>query len=251
MISDVLHIMSESGLEGISARLRQRGADCWAAATGHAMVREIGAGTLPHATFLHYFEQNILYLQAYVKSIALILSKAPDLAATDVLSRFLGQIVRTEIPANLDFLRRLGGSPKSADDPAAMLPVTYSYARHLLSVCALEDCAAGLTAVLPCQWSYGELAGPLMAALPADEIYADWISMFGNASYDDLVRETTGLLNRLCTAGSAPDVDHLAAIFDRSTRYEMLFWDMAYRADAPGGATREIATREIATREME
>ena len=81
-----------------------------------------------------------------------------------------------------------------------MLPVTYSYTRHLLSVCALEDCAAGLTAVLPCQWSYGELASPLMAALPADQIYADWIATFGNAGYGDLVRETTGLLDRLCAA---------------------------------------------------
>jgi thiaminase (transcriptional activator TenA) len=240
MISDVLHIMSESGLEGISARLRERGAESWAKATGHPMVREIGAGALPHRTFRRYFEQNILYLQAYVKSIALILSKAPDLAAADVLSRFLAQIVRTEIPANLDFLRRLGGSADCAEDAAAMLPVTYSYTRHLLSICALEDCAAGLTAVLPCQWSYGELAGSFMAALPADQIYADWITMFGNAEYDDLVRETTGLLDRMCAADGAPDINHLAAIFDRSTRYELQFWDMAYFGAAPSGATREV-----------
>jgi len=236
----VLHIMSESGPEGISARLRERGAESWARATSHPMVREIGAGALPHTTFRRYFEQNILYLQAYVKAIALILSKAPDLAAADVLSRFLAQIVRTEIPANLDFLRRLGGSADCADDPASMLPVTYSYTRHLLSVCALEDCAAGLTAVLPCQWSYGELASPLMAALPADQIYADWIAMFGNADYDDLVHETTGLLDRLCATDGAPEINHLAAIFDRSTRYELQFWDMAYCAAAPGGATREM-----------
>ncbi len=239
MISDVLHIMSEPEREGVSAQLRHRGAASWAAATGHPMVHEIGAGTLPHATFRRYFEQNILYLKEYARSIALIGSRAPDLAAADVLSRFLAQIIQAEIPANLAFLRRLGGSADSAEDAAAMLPVTYSYTRHLLSVCALGDCAAGLTAVLPCQWSYGELAGRLMAALPADQICADWIALFGNANYSGLVRETTGLLDRLCAAPAGPDADHLAAIFDQSTRYELQFWDMAYGVEAPGGATRE------------
>ena len=104
MISDVLHIMSEPEREGVSAQLRKRGATSWAAATGHPMVHQIGAGTLPHATFRRYFEQNILYLKEYARSIALIVSKAPDLAAADVLSRFLAQIVQIEIPANLGLL---------------------------------------------------------------------------------------------------------------------------------------------------
>jgi thiaminase (transcriptional activator TenA) len=239
MISDVLHIMSEPERKGVSAQLRQRGATSWAAATDHPMVHKIGAGTLPATTFRRYFEQNILYLKEYARSIALVVSKAPDLAAANVLSRFLAQIVQAEIPANLAFLRRLGGSAESAEDAAAMLPVTYSYTRHLLSVCALEDCAAGLTAVLPCQWTYGELAGRLMAAMPADPICADWIALFGNADYGGLVGETTGLLDRLCAAPPGPDTGHLAAIFDQSTRYELQFWDMAYGAQTPGGATRE------------
>lgn len=243
MISDVLHIMSEAREYGFSARLRERGAASWAAATGHPMVRQIGAGTLPHETFRRYFEQNILYLGDYARAIGLILAKAPDLAATNVLGRFLHQITATEIPANLDVLRRLGGSAEHADDRRRMLPVTYCYTRHLLSVCALESCAAGLTAVLPCQWSYGELATPLMASLPTDPIYRAWIAMFGDAAYGDLVEETTGLLDRLAGSpgrGTAdPVTDQLAWIFDTSTRYELRFWDMAYGVAAPGGAPRK------------
>jgi thiaminase (transcriptional activator TenA) len=89
--------------------------------------------------------------------------------------------------------------------------------------------------VLPCQWSYGELARPLTAHPPTDPIYADWIGMFGNDEYDDLVATTTALLDRLV---GTPDDDRLAAlslIFDRSTRYEAQFWDMAY-GDTPAPA---------------
>jgi len=235
MIYDVLHIMSETRGHGISLGLRERGKAAWAAATSHPMVLQIGAGVLPHEIFRGYFEQNVLYLQEYARAIGLTIGKAPDLDATDVLTRFLWQIVRTEIPANIAFLRRLDGPARGTATAAAqMLPITYAYTRHLLYTCAQGSCADGLTAVLPCQWSYGELAGPLMASLPADPVYADWISMFGNADYDALVAETTGLLDRLADPRDDAAVDRIARIFDISTRYEVQFWDMAYGAPAAG-----------------
>ena len=97
--------------------LRERGAASWAAAVSHPMVAEIGAGSLPHETFRYYFEQNVLYLEDYARAIALIIGRAPDLAAITVLTRFLGQIVDTELPANYAFLARLGGPPRPAARP--------------------------------------------------------------------------------------------------------------------------------------
>jgi thiaminase/transcriptional activator TenA len=233
MISDVLRIMSAAGASRVSFELRERGKPAWRSATSHPMVQQIGAGTLPHAAFRRYFEQNVLYLGDYARAIGLIIGKAPDLAAVDVLSRFLRQIVGAEIPANLAFLARLGGPAEKAEDPASMLPTTYAYTRHLLSTCAQGTCAEGLAAVLPCQWSYGELARPLMAAPPADSVYADWIAMFGNDDYAALVDETTGLLDRLADRVSGA-MQRLALAFDISTRYEVQFWDMAYGVPARG-----------------
>jgi thiaminase/transcriptional activator TenA len=225
--------MSEAGASRVSFELHERGKPTWRSATSHPMVQQIGAGTLPHATFRRYFEQNVLYLGDYARAIGLIIGKAPDLASADVLSRFLRQIVGTEIPANLAFLTRLGGSPERAEDRASMLPTTYAYTRHLLYTCAQGTCAEGLAAVLPCQWSYGELARPLMASPPADPVYADWIALFGNDDYGALVDETTGLLDRLADR-CAGAVQRLASAFDTSTRYEVQFWDMAYGVPADG-----------------
>lgn len=192
------------------------------------MVRAIGDGSLPYAVFRGYFEQNVLYLQDYARAIALIVAKAPDRDAITTLSRFQSQIVEKEIPANLRFLERLGGDISTLGDVGSMLPTAYAYTRHLLATCALGDCAEGLTAVLPCQWSYGELARPLRAHPPEDPIYADWIGMFGSEEYDGLVAETTALLDRVADAEDAPQMAVLTAIFERSTQYEVAFWDMAY-----------------------
>jgi thiaminase/transcriptional activator TenA len=230
----VLRIMSEVGRLRISLELRERGKPAWSSATNHPMVQQIGEGTLPHETFRRYFEQNVLYLGDYSRAIGLIIGKAPDLASSDVLSRFLRQIVGTEIPANLAFLARLGGSREKAEDPASMLPTTYAYTRHLLYTCAQGTCAEGLAAILPCQWSYGELARPLMASPPADPVYADWVAMFGNDDYAALVEETTGLLDCLSDR-HADAMRRLSFVFDTSTRYEVQFWDMAYGVPASGG----------------
>jgi len=221
-----------------SAVLRERGAASWAAAVSHPMVAEIGAGSLPHETFRYYFEQNVLYLEDYARAIALIIGRAPDLAAVTVLTRFLGQIVDTELPANYAFLARLGGpsapgGPGRPDPPAAMAPTTYAYTRHLLDTAGRHDLPAGLAAVLPCQWSYGELATRLARALPADPVYADWIGMFAGDGYDELVQASTALLDQHADAADEALMTSLAGVFDRSTRYELAFWDMAFAG--PGG----------------
>jgi thiaminase/transcriptional activator TenA len=115
-----------------------------------------------------------------------------------------------------------------------MRPEAYAYTRHLLATSALGDCAEGLTAVLPCQWSYGELARPLMARPPEDPIYADWIAMFGSDGYDGLVGETTALLDRVAEAEDPQQMSVLMRIFERSTNYEVAFWDMAYGSPDQG-----------------
>lgn len=226
----------------VSAMLHDAGADTWAAAVAHPMVREIAAGTLPHETFRGYFRQNVLYLEAYARAIGLLIAGAPDRSALDVLTRFEVQIVDNEIPANLGFLERLGGDEDIVAGAGKMHPTTYGYTRHLLAVCAMEDCAAGLAAVLPCQWSYGELARPLMASRPVDPIYADWIGLFGGEGYDALIGETTSLLDRLADRDDAPRLAVLGQIFERSTSYERAFWDMAY-GSGEGGSPDERGGR--------
>lgn len=220
-----------AGSRSTSRLLRERGAAAWSAAVNHPMVTEIGAGSLPYGTFRCYFEQNVLYLGDYARAIALIIARAPDRAAVTVLTRFLTQIVEVELPANHSFLTRLGGP----ELPTVMAPTTYAYTRHLLDAAGRHDPATGLAAVLPCQWSYGEIAVRLAGALPADPYYAEWISMFSGGDYGALVDQTTGLLDRYSEVDDAARVAALSAVFDRSTQYERDFWDMAYALGRPGG----------------
>ena len=173
----------------------------------------------------------MLYLEDYARAIALITGRAPDRACLSVLTRFLAQIVETELPANYAFLARLGGTAGPGGN-ATMTPVTYAYTRHLLDAAGRHGLATGLAAVLPCQWSYGEIAARLAGAMPADPVYADWISMFAGDGYDELVRASTSLLDQHADVADEALMASLAAVFDRSTRYELAFWDMCHRSSS-------------------
>jgi thiaminase/transcriptional activator TenA len=210
----------------LAAQLHERGNSIWEAAHEHPMIADIGAGSLPHDTFRFYFEQNIMYLEEYARSISFIATKAPDDDALNVLERFSRQIVENEIPANHGFLERLGGTLR-ARSLNEMTPVNYAYTRHLLYTTSQFSPAAGLAAILPCQWSYGEIATRLAAHVPEDKIFADWIALFANTAYDALVLDTVTLLDRLATDEGA-GVRELAPYFDWSSRYELAFWQMAY-----------------------
>jgi thiaminase/transcriptional activator TenA len=212
-----------------SQRLRHRGAEHWSVAVNHPMVAAIGTGTLPHETFRFYFEQNLQYLDAYARAIALTAGGARTPGALTTLTRFLAQIVEVEIPANVRFLDRLGG-PSEGGLPA-LLPTSYAYTRHILEA-ARDSTAVALAALLPCQWSYGEIGRRLVRSVPADPVYADWIAMFAGDGYDELVVASTELLDGLCRDDERP---RTTDAFDRSTRYEIAFWDMAWTRGASDG----------------
>lgn len=216
-----------SVVNSLAQTLRLRGAEHWRAAVEHPMVRAIGDGTLAHETFRFYLAQNILYLEEYAKAIGLSTALTCDREALGVLARFLSQIVENELPANLEFLRRVGGEPLVGGS-RAMTSVTYDYTRHLLVTSREGPLARSLVALLPCQWSYGEIGTRLARSTPADDLYADWIATFANPDYDDLVGASSELLERVAPPG---EVEGLADLFDRSVGYEVAFWQMAYTRD--------------------
>ena len=54
---------------------RAQGADAWAAAIEHPMVKDIADGSLPHEIFRRYFMQNVLYLEEYARAIGIIVGE--------------------------------------------------------------------------------------------------------------------------------------------------------------------------------
>ena len=126
-----------------------------------------------------------------------------------------------EIPANLAFLERLGGDPRHGPPAGpSMLPTTYGYTRHLLSVCALGDCAEGLTAGAPVPVELRRAGArrsrrtrPTIRSTPTGSACSATTTTTGWS------RETTALLDRARRSGRrAAGWRRCRRIFERSTR---------------------------------
>jgi thiaminase/transcriptional activator TenA len=61
--------------------------------------------------------------------------------------------------------------------------------------------------------------------------YQQWIRQYSSPDYEKSVSEAIAIFNA-AAAGASPDIRARAlSAFERSARYEWMFWDMAWRME--------------------
>jgi len=215
-----------------TTRLRDRAEPIWHAQLEHPFVRGIGDGTLPLDRFAHWVRQDYRFLVEYCRLFGLAAARAPDL---DTLVRFadlLQATARTEMDLHRAFAREFGiGEADLEREP--MAPTTRAYTDFLLRVAATGDFAELTAALLPCMWGFAEIGQALRArGLPADPRYAKWIEAYADPEFARLAEWCRSLVDRLAEGASPVQEARLLDAFLTSSRYEYLFWEMAWRQEA-------------------
>ena len=215
-----------------TTRLRERAEPIWHAQLEHPFVRGIGDGTLPLDRFAHWVRQDYRFLVEYCRLFGLAAARAPDL---DTLVRFadlLQATARTEMDLHRAFAREFGiGEADLEREP--MAPTTRAYTDFLLRVAATGDFAELTAALLPCMWGFAEIGQALRArGLPADPRYAKWIEAYADPEFARLAEWCRSLVDRLAEGASSTQEARLLDAFLTSSRYEYLFWEMAWRQEA-------------------
>ncbi len=220
--------MEGAGMAAVCARLREEAEGIWRALHDHPFIRELAAGILPAEKFRFYIEQNLLYLPEYGRAIAIGASKAHDLAELGEFASALTNIVETEIPENRRLLERtidLGAADMGGT--LVMAPANVAYTSYLISAAYRGGPLEVMTALMPCAWSYGDIATRLDAV--ADHpVYADWVAFFASSRYNDLVADMRTQLESMAADASPTQQDALSAIFQMGARLEWGFWEMGY-----------------------
>ena len=215
-----------------TTRLRDRAEPIWHAQLEHPFVRGIGDGTLPLDRFAHWVRQDYRFLVEYCRLFGLAAARAPDL---DTLVRFadlLQATARTEMDLHRALAREFGiGEADLEREP--MAPTTRAYTDFLLRVAATGDFAELTAALLPCMWGFAEIGQALRArGLPADPRYAKWIEAYADPEFARLAEWCRSLVDRLAEGASPVQEARLLDAFLTSSRYEYLFWEMAWRQEA-------------------
>ena len=212
--------------------LRQSAAPIWEADLRHPFVRGIADGTLPMEKFKFYLIQDYLFLLDYSRVFAYGVIKAPDEATMALFSQLLNETLNTEMDLHRGYCEKFGISAAEMEQ-APVAPTTHAYTRHVLDVAQSGTLAELIAGVLPCQWGYAEIGTTLAEQGGSPEpLYQEWIEMYASDEFLALGKWLRSLLNELTAESSSAEKERLKRHFLFSSRYEYLFWEMAWTQEA-------------------
>lgn len=222
----------EKQAQGLSTRLRDAVQPLWDRQLQHPFVVALGDGSLPRSNFEFYIRQDALFLDELTKTFGYAVTRSSNHSEMVQLGTYLLDTLQVEAALHRSYGERFGLTPaEMAATP--MAPTNYAYTRHLLSIAATGTLPEILTAILPCAWIYAEVGQHLVrTATPGpDHPYADWLTTYAAPDFDAVEKWIRAQLDSHAAQFSPQEEARMHQIFLISTRYEWLFWDMAWRME--------------------
>ena len=219
-------------VEGFSDSLRREASNIWERVLTHPFLIEMGDARLPLDKFRFYVEQDYAYLIEFARCLGIASAKVEDMETMRAFASLLEASLTVEIEMLEKLGERLGISPNQLrrSEPA---PSNVAYTRHLLYVAYSGTVGEIMAALLPCMWTYQEIGERMgeSAALMEHPIYSEWCATYRSKEYIDLVNWYRSLTDRFAESGASVR-EKMRKRFILSSRYEYMFWDMAYRKEA-------------------
>ncbi len=196
----------------------------------HPFVLGLGDGTLPEHKFRFYMCQDYLFLIEYCRVFGLATAKAGDLAT---MSRF-AELLHSTLGVEMELHRRYAaefGISRSDLEQTEMAPATHAYTSHLLNVAWSASVGCVAASLLPCQWGYWEI-GCRLARLPGlgQNRYRQWVESYSHPEFGELASWIRSLVDEVAETAAPAELARMEREFMASGRYELMFWDMAWKS---------------------
>ncbi len=215
-----------------SATLRERAAHIWDAEKQHPFVVGVGDGTLPMERFKYYMRQDYLFLVDFCRAIALASAKASTVDDMAWFARLLHETLNTEMSLHIGFCEEFGITERELKSTQPS-PTTHAYTRHLVESAYSGGVGEAAVVILPCSWGYAEIGRMLedRGAPRQQPLYRRWIEMYSSAEFAGLAEWLRSFVDRTAEEGGEALRRRMEELFLRSSRYEYMFWDAAYRME--------------------
>ena len=217
--------------EPFSARLRTAAASVWEAQHEHPFIRGIGDGSLDIARFRHWVRQDYRFLIEYARMLATASARAPSLEAMTKLAQLTNETLNTEMALHRSYAAEFGISEEELEREE-MSPTCRAYTDFLVRTATTGSFPELVGALLPCMWGFSEVGHRLATGgRPADPRYAAWIDMYASTEFAELAAWCRGLLDRVADGLPESELRLVEEAFVTSSRYEYLFWEMAWNQE--------------------
>lgn len=212
--------------------LRDDCRDLWQALHRHPFLRQMADGTLAPERFRFYVEQDLYFLPELARAVALGVATAGDDEEMRHFAEEMVAVAESEIVNNRELLDRvvaLGAPDRGGALVAA--PATVAYSGFLVATAGRGGALEIMTALLPCTWSYADIAVGLRDGIVEHPLYTRWVRYFSSDEYVDLIARRRRTLDEGARGAGPARRRRLSEIFTMSTRLELAFWEMAYACE--------------------
>ncbi len=216
--------------ERLTAELWSGIAGTYRAILDHPFIAGLTDGSLDRAAFEFYVVQDAHYLREYARALSVAAARAPGEAAIAMFAEHAAGAIAVERSLHEGFFAELGVSEEAvARTPLA--PTNLAYTSYLVATAYTGSFAELLGAVLPCYWIYSEVGKELLESGSPDPLYARWIETYGGEEFGEVVAAVLELADRLGPELGPAERSRAARHFATTSRYEWMFWDMAFRRE--------------------
>lgn len=212
--------------------LKEKLLPVWQQNHTHPFVEELGQGTLDKEKFRYFMVQDYLYLVQYAKLFAVGAVKAEDVETMGAFAKVMDVTMNEEMSLHRQYAKKFGITEQELEQ-AEPAPTTLAYTRYMLHEGQNGGLAELLAAVLPCMWSYAEI-GRKLSTWPGaleHELYGEWVQMYSDDEFQQLADWGISMLDRLAENKPEAEKRKIENIFLTTTRFEYLFWEMAYQLE--------------------
>ena len=216
----------------VTQRLYEAAKPIWQACHDHPFVRGIGDGTLDREKFQYFLLQDYLYLFDYAKVFAWGVVKAADPELMRFFSANVDAILGGEMKTHRAYMARLGITEEQVFRVKPAL-ANLSYTSYMLSAAASGGPAEIVASILACSWSYAEI-GARLAQVPGaldHPFYGEWVRGYAGEEYQRTNDALVARMDALAEGCTQEQYRRLEDIFVNCSRYELGFWDMAWRLE--------------------
>lgn len=218
-------------MKSFCQQLRQQAEPVWKAILEHPFVRGIGSGTLPRDCYEFFLKQDYLYLIEFSRMFALLSARAEGLADMAYFAKLLDVTLNTEMDLHRKTCADFGISAEDLEKTKPAL-VTQAYTDFLVKTAYQETLARSLAALLPCAWGYVVIGKELKArGLPQNPHYRAWIEAYASREFEEVSDWLRARLDAFALQASEEEKERWNALFQKSSRFEWMFFEMAWRKD--------------------
>ena len=196
----------------------------WSEYTDHKFLSNLVNNKLPDKNFKKYLVQDYIFLQQFLKILALSVYKSNSFEEINRSVNFIKGIDQ-EIKLHVSFCKKWKIPLKSLNN-IKVERANSAYTDHVLNVGKNGNNLDIFSSLSPCIIGYGEIGFKLSKIKNWKKSkYSSWIKMYSSKEYQQVAKDNIDYLDILFKNNKNKNLSKLKSNFKKSTILERNFWE--------------------------